>query len=112
MHFAGAEQPALTVINLNKYTPRIQVESMDTGAFLQVKDVVDDLLTKKKHEEAIIEVKASKLDAYYKSKLLEYIEQKSQGVSSTRKDSISMEQPCTKHGKCYSTRYDCPVCWP
>ena len=85
---------------------------MDTGTFLQVKEVVDDLLIKGKHEEAIVEVKASKLDIYYKRKLLEHIEQKSQVAPSTRKDSISMEQPCTKHGAYHATRYDCPVCWP
>jgi hypothetical protein len=85
---------------------------MDTGEFLQVKDVVDDLLAKGKYEQAIIEVKASKLAEYYKRKLLEHIEQKSQVAPSTRKDSISMEQPCTKHGVYRTTRYDCPVCWP
>lgn len=91
---------------------------MDTETFLKVKDVVDDLLAKKKYDEAKVEIKASSLDQYYKSKLFEHIEYYIQKfchmVSSEpiRKDSISMEQPCTKHGAYHATRYDCPVCWP
>lgn len=84
--------------------------------FLEIKDTVDDLLAKKKYDEAKVEIKASNIDQYYKGKLLEHIEQYIQKVSGTekpiRKDSISMEQPCNKHGRYYATRYDCPICWP
>lgn len=83
--------------------------------FLAIKDTVDDLLTKKKYDEAKVEIKTSNLDQYYKTKLIEHIEdyiQKVSGKESVRKDSISMEQPCNKHGRYYATRYDCPVCWP
>ena len=84
--------------------------------FLTIKDTVDDLLAKKKYDEAKVEIKASKMDQYFKTKLFEHIEQYIQRLSSSeksiRKDSISMEQPCYKHGHCYATRYDCPVCWP
>lgn len=85
-------------------------------AFLTIKDTVDDLLAKKRYDEAKVEVKTSNLDQYFKTKLLEHIEEYILRVSGSerpiRKDSISMEQPCNKHGRYYPTRYDCPICWP